>query len=186
MPSSIPIDCWRKDDERAISTHRYSVCTHWRRMIEEARTGDVDPRVTNEKGVENMLLSVKGVFDGKQVKLLEQVSLPEGIQVIITFLADEDLAEFHRISGSGKEMSSLSEAKDTLRESRLFHQRVKASILKTHPELQRLEGKALRRDFDRLSGKIAQNMPFSDWKAAERFMRGEDRLDFDRHQYLSD
>lgn len=124
-----------------------------------------------------MLLSVKGIFDGKQVKLLEQVSLPEGIEVIVTFLSDEGLAESHRIGGSGK---------DTLRESRLFHKRVKASILKKHPKLQRLQGETLRRDFDRLSEKIAQNMPFSDWKAAERFMRGEDHLDFDRQQYLSD
>ena len=124
-----------------------------------------------------MLLSVKGIFDGKQVKLLEQVPLPEGIQVIITFLADEGLAESHRISGSGK---------DTLQESRSFHKRVKASILKKNPKLQRLEGKTLRRDFDRLSEKIAQNLPFSDWKAAERFMRGEDHLDLDRQQYLFD
>ena len=135
-----------------------------------------------------MFLSVKGIFDGKQVKLLEQVSLPEGTQVIITFLVDEGLAESHRISKSGsrKEMSSLSEAKDTLQESRLFHKRVKASILKTHPKLQRLQGETLQRDFDRLSDKIAQSLPFPDWKAAERFMRGEDHLDFARQQYLSD
>ena len=140
--------------------------------------------MTNEREVEKTLLSAKGIFDGKQVKLLEQVSLPEGIQIIITFLADEGLAKFHRISGSGKEMASLrftqgrllSEAKDTLRESRLFHKRVKTSILKKNPKLQRLQGKALRRDFDRLSGKIAQNMSFSDWKAAERLMRGADGL----------
>lgn len=96
---------------------------------------------------------VKGIYEGKMVRLLEEVSAREGTKVEVLF--------------------SNKDRKDHIEQSEELHRQIKESIAKAVPELVQMSAKELKTDFDRLSQKIAKGVPFPNWKEAERFMRGE-------------
>jgi len=96
---------------------------------------------------------IKGIYEGKMVRLLEGVNAREGTEVEVLF--------------------SNEVRKDHIEQSEELHRQIKESIAKAVPELVQMSAKELKADFDRLSRKIAKGVPFSNWKEAERFMRGE-------------
>lgn len=96
---------------------------------------------------------VKGVYEDKMVRLLEEVDAAEGTKVEVLF--------------------SNEERKDHIRQSEEIHRRIKESIAKAVPKLTYMSDEELKADFAKLSQKVAEGLPFSNWKEAERFMRGE-------------
>ncbi len=96
---------------------------------------------------------VKGVYEGKMVRLLERVDAKEGTEVEVLF--------------------SNGARKDHIEQSEELHRRIKESLAKAMPKLLHMSDKELRADFDKLSRKIAKGASFPNWKEAERFMRGE-------------
>ncbi|MCX7840367.1 MAG: hypothetical protein N2559_13090 [Anaerolineae bacterium] len=69
-------------------------------------------------------------------------------------------------------------AADERARSQQLHARIKAHLRRRNPALQRrLSPRALEKEMDRLSAKIARGLPFTTWQQADAFMRGKDRYD---------
>lgn len=93
---------------------------------------------------------VKGIYEDKVVKLLEEVEAEEGTEVEVIF--------------------SNEPRRDNLGASKEMHKQIKESISEEIPELAHMSDEELKKDFEKLSRKIAGAIPFDDWKDAERFM----------------
>ncbi|MEA1905228.1 MAG: hypothetical protein U9M97_05075 [Candidatus Hadarchaeota archaeon] len=69
--------------------------------------------------------------------------------------------------------------------SRRLHEAIKERMRQRNPSLKiQLSHKEVVKLMDELSEKVARGMPFATWQETEAFMRGEDRYDFERQQYL--
>ena len=62
--------------------------------------------------------------------------------------------------------------------------RFKARLLARYPALAGVSQAEARRRMEELSAKIRESMPFATLEEAQAFMRGTDRYDFERQQYL--
>jgi len=103
---------------------------------------------------------VKGIYEKKTIKLLEDIEAEEGTEVEVVF----------------------SEKRSThLEASKKLHKRVKESIVEEIPQLAHMSSQELKKDFENLSKKVASSMKFDNWKDAERFMRGMENYDARRH-----
>lgn len=71
-----------------------------------------------------------------------------------------------------------------LERSQVLYRRFKDRLHQRYPSLQDLSREQAVKVIERLSEKVAQELPLATWQEAEAFMRGEDRYDFARQQYL--
>lgn len=110
---------------------------------------------------------VKGIYENKTVKLLEDIEIEEGTKVEVIF------PEKRSTRSEVEEQSGFSH----LEVSEKIHKQIKESILKEIPELARMSPDELKRDFQELSKKVASSIEFDNWKEAERFIRGMERYD---------
>ena len=68
--------------------------------------------------------------------------------------------------------------------SQVLYRRFKERLCQRYPSLRDLPREQAVEVLERLSEKVAGEMPFATWQEAEAFMRGEDQYDFARQQYL--
>lgn len=65
--------------------------------------------------------------------------------------------------------------------SRRLHEAVKERMRQRNPSLNtQLSHEEIAHLMDKLSGKVAERIPFATWQEAIAFIRGKDRYDFER------
>lgn len=97
--------------------------------------------------------SVLGVYHNGVVVPKERVPFKEDMEVVILFLRKK---ESTRESGNSN-----------------AYEKLRHRIAQEVPELLKLTPQEKKEDFERLSKKVADNMPFKSVKEMERFMRGD-------------
>lgn len=66
------------------------------------------------------MIAAKGIFDGKQVKLLEEVKIEKPTKVIVTFLNESDeeedipVEEIRRLAEQGKAFDFLNDTEEDI------------------------------------------------------------------------
>lgn len=66
--------------------------------------------------IKTKMLSIRAIYDGRKLTLLEKVAIKSPMQVIVTFLDETDIspAELHYLSAKGGALDFLNEPKEDI------------------------------------------------------------------------
>ena len=92
-----------------------------------------------------MVRSIRGVVAHGVIKPLEILPYPEGTKVRVTL----------PVRGKG------------------VWGRIRESIVEEYPDLREMTLSEAVEEFERLSDKIAEDIPFKDWREMDRWMKGD-------------
>jgi len=92
--------------------------------------------------------AIKGVYNKRGiVELKEKIDSPDDVEVLVIFPLD------------WKEQTSI-------------YNRLKAKLKENYPDLKNRTKQQKKEDFERISEKIAKELPFSSWKEMDKVLKG--------------
>ena len=106
----------------------------------------------------------------------------EDIMQAIRALGDKERAQLLR--EIGRLMAEEASQQSFVEISRLCYEAFKKRLRDKYPQLSEVPPDKVQARFDQLSAKVREALPFKSWQEAQAFMRGSERYDFKRQQYL--